>query len=201
MKTIFKRKSYFKRNKKLLFLSLVGCFVISFSGLSADSFDSNMSNKTLELSGNLGWGCTYGTGLSGSLYLTKHFAVSAGAGLSLAGIKIGFGTKYIVRPNSRISPFIEASFAHVTGSSNTTINNEEYNATFEYDSAEILHLRTGLKLKTGSINLYGNIGYGILLNGGNSHYKSGNPNDIIIDLSQILEPGGVEVSVGASVMF
>ncbi len=201
MKNIFEVKSNIKRNRKLLFLSLIGCFALFFSGLSANNYDSNISNKNLELSSNFGWGSTYGTGLSGSLYLTKNFAATAGTGFSLAGLKIGFGTKYIVSPDSRISPLLEASFAHVTGSSNTTISNKEYSATYEYDSAEVLHLRTGLKIKASNFNLYGNIGYGILLNGGNSHYKSGNPDENIMDVSEILEPGGVEISVGASVMF
>lgn len=201
MKNIFELKSNIKRNQGLILLSLICCFGLFFSELSANNYDSNLSNKTLELSGNMGWGSAYGTGLSGSLYLTNNFAATVGAGLSLAGMKIGFGAKYIVSPNSRISPFFEASFAHVTGSSNTTISYEEYSATYEYDSAEVLHLRTGLKIKVSNINLYGNIGYGILLNGGNSRYKSGEPDENIIDLSDILEPGGVEISFGVGVMF
>ena len=185
--------------KHWLSISFLLIIVIIAVPISAIEVDPQIENKAVEIGGGFGWGAPYGFGIEGSFYIIPHANITGGIGISMSGVKIGVGTKYFFKPFERLSPFIGANLSYSGGMSNLNVSINQDTAVYGIDPANFVSLRTGFRYDTGSIYIYGNLGYGIPISGGKSHYQSGSTLESISDLAEIIEPGGLEISISIGI--
>jgi len=188
------------RDRFSIFIMVFSVFLIE--PISANSVNSKLESSKIELGAGIGWGAPYGTGIEGSYYLSSSTSLTSGIGLSIIGLNSGVGMKYFINPLEMFSPFVGANLTHsgVFGSNHTVSVNQD-TAYYTFNPANIFTLRTGLRFQMGYVRFYGNVGYGFTLNGGASQYHSGSTHDSIASFVNTIEPGGLEVSFGASLRF
>ena len=159
----------------------------------------------------LGWGAPYGWGVDLSHLVTGHLDLTAGAGFTITGGKLGVGTRYYFAPERRLSTFVGANLVHSTGFDRVTVtttsgstnggssyyNTPDNNAVVKYTAANLLHLRGGIRWQPlRRFAMLGGLGYGIVLSGGATEYVSGDYSPAARDTAKLLAPGGVELSFG-----
>ena len=162
----------------------------------------------------LGWGAPYGWGLEFSEMATPNLDINIGAGLSVTGTKLGIGSRYYFAPERRVSTWLGGNLVYSGGIENIPIksnsssanngynNNPGQSGVISYKSATLLHLRGGMRWQpVHRFAMFGGLGYGIRLNGGNVEYVSGSFDQPTRDAIEFLSPGGVELSVGMALGF
>lgn len=159
----------------------------------------------------LGWGTPYGWGIDLSHMLTHNLDITAGAGITITGGKLGVGTRYYFTPERRVSAFVGGNFVFSTGwdnlhltSTSTSTNggttyypNTSKDAVINYTPATLLHLRGGVRWQPlRRFAMLGGLGYGAVLSGGTIKYVSGDYDQPARDAANLLSPGGLELSYG-----
>lgn len=141
-----------------------------------------------------GWGAPVGIGLEIEKYIAPTFNLNMGAGLTMTGVKLSVGTKYLMAADKDVSPYIGLNFSSSSGISRLNINVDTDTAKYKINAAKILTPRAGLKLKRGIANFYLNVGYGIVVDGGGNKYRSGSTDTGVANMAALLSAGGVEIS-------
>lgn len=159
----------------------------------------------------LGWGTPYGWGIDLSHMVTNKLDITAGAGFTITGGKLGVGTRYYFTPERKVSAFVGANLVYSTGTDNvhlttnsTSTNggttyyaNSNKDAVINYISATLLHLRGGVRWQPlRRFAMLGALGYGTVLSGGTIKYVSGDYDQPARDFANLLAPGGLEFSYG-----
>lgn len=159
---------------------------------AADAAPRYQGSLTLEL----GWGAPYGFGVSYAHHLSPNWDINGGLGLGIGG-KIGMGTRYYVNPDRPFTPYVGANLVRTGRISDVSVEVDGEQAVYSMSPSGTLHLRGGLRWQPGRIGLLATGGYGILLTGDPVTYDAGyNPSQRLRNVVQIINPGGVEVSVG-----
>ncbi|MBC8374870.1 MAG: hypothetical protein H8E26_02425 [FCB group bacterium] len=159
--------------------------------------ETDVNYDKIELGGIMGWGSPLGVGIEGGYYFNPHSVATAGLGFGFSGFKAGAGVKYLLNPDKMFTPFGGIYLSSSSGLSNLNVTVNMDSAVYRIDPASLLSLRTGLRFQVGFIRVYGHLGYGIALNGGKSHYESGSLSEDVSDFARFMEPGGIEISIGA----
>ncbi|HMV27349.1 MAG TPA: hypothetical protein PLG25_02420 [bacterium] len=149
---------------------------------------------TNEFVATAGWGAPVGIGLEFEKYIVPAFNLNMGAGVTVTGVKLSVGTKYLMAADKDVSPYIGLNFSSSSGIRRLNINVDTDTAKYKINAAKILTPRAGLKLKRGFANFYLNVGYGIVVDGGGNKYRSGSTDTGISDMADLLSAGGVEIS-------
>ncbi|NQT62330.1 MAG: hypothetical protein HQ556_05165 [Candidatus Marinimicrobia bacterium] len=159
--------------------------------------EADISYDKIELGGIMGWGSPLGVGVEGGFYFNPHTVVTGGLGFSFSGFKAGAGVKYVLSPDKMFTSFGGMYLSSSSGLSNLNVTVNLDSAVYRIDPASLFTLRTGLRFQVGFIRVYGHLGYGFALHGGKSHYQSGSLSADVSDFARFMEPGGLEISVGA----
>jgi hypothetical protein len=126
----------------------------------------------------------------------KTMKGNIGLGFSMSGFKMGIGTQYFFKAENKFSPYTGIHFTHNGGIGNLNVFVNQDSAVYAIDAGNSFHLRGGFRYALSSINFYTNLGYGILLSGGKARYVSGSTDDAVKSLATVMEPKGLEVSIG-----
>ncbi len=171
-------------------------FILILLLIPVYAYDADVKDK-LEFGGILGWGSPLGFGVEGGIFNTPHTAITGGLGFSMSGLKLGIGAKYLLSPEKMITPLAGVYLSRSSGLSNLNVSVNQDAAVYRIDPALLLTLRSGLRFQSGFITLSGHVGYGFVLSGGGSEYLSGSDSEDVSRFAGFMEPGGIEISVGA----
>lgn len=159
---------------------------------AADTEPHYRSSLNLEL----GWGAPYAFGVTYAQHLSPHWDLNGGLGIGVGG-KIGVGTRYYFNPQRALTPYLGANLVRTGRVDNVTVDFEGEQVEYSMKPSGTLHLRAGLRWQPGRIGLLATTGYGILFTGDPVSYHYGaNPSPRLRNLVEVLNPGGLELSVG-----
>ncbi len=136
--------------------------------------------RSIGISMDMGWNGLVGFGPTIQYFVSPHFGIDAGVGLSGTGIKLGGRGRYIFL-EKKFSPFVGAGFNYGLGSrGNEIVLEDEGNViSFIVKPSPFLQLTAGGDLVTGSgFFMMFDLGYSILLVGENVELQSGTPTDL-----------------------
>lgn len=159
--------------------------------------EANINSDNIEIGGVFGWGSPLGLGLEGGFYTNPHTVITAGMGFSFSGFNTGAGVKYFLSPEKMFTPFGGVYLSRSSGLSNLNVSVNLDAAIYSIDPASLFTVRTGLRFQMGFVRLYGHLGYGFAIAGGKSHYQSGSLSRDVSRFARVMEPGGLEISIGA----
>lgn len=157
-----------------------------------------------ELGLNLGPGnpCGY-LCLEYSRLLEGHHALSLGGGASFAGANLSLGYKYLFKPSTRFNPFLGLSGFYASGLPFVVVQHpwDHDFATYETLPGFAIAPRAGIRYQTGwLVNLYVNVGYAVVVQGGGARFLKGREPDSVYHASaEKYALGGPELSM--SIMF
>jgi|GEM_PF-3785846 len=169
--------------------------------LAISSFSDETKQFNNELIGNLGWGNPNGMSIEYMRHITTSNAISAGIGISMAGMKYGFGYKYYFNEAETFSPFLGISASQAAGLSKVNVNVNADSSVYSVNSGSAVTPRGGLRFQKNAIRLQLNLGYGLTMTGGGVEYVSGSKLSSVQSLAKAMGVGGVEISGSASICF
>lgn len=187
----------------LVFLSLTPAFA-QFEMPSIDELPVRMT-RTIGVSMNIGWNSLVGVGPTLQYYISPHFGLDAGIGLSMPGVKFGGRARYLFL-EKKFSPFVAVGVNHALGGGDTVLEMEDpdYGTVifFKVKPSTYLPITVGGDLVTGGgFFLMFDLGYSILVSGDNIDIVSGTPTDSQSRALDILYRSGIVFDFGFGYIF
>ncbi len=183
------------KEMKSIFITMVVLLGLASNCFSQTDLNTNEKLK-FDFAGNIGWGAPYGFGFEAGYLIIPSLNLNPGLGLSMSGFKIGIGSQYFFRSDMKFSPYAGINISHNGGLGKLNVNVNQDSAVYKIAAGNTFYLRTGFRYAFSFANFYTNIGYGILLSGGKAEYVSGSNDETVESLAKLLEPKGLEVSIG-----
>lgn len=165
-----------------------------FIALCALNSVARDQEKQNEIGGNLGWGNPSGFGIYYARNIESNHQIGLGAGFSGSGGRLALDYKYLFAEDEDFNPYMGFAFSHATGVSEMRVNVNADTALYDVNGGNAFQPRAGFRYCTGSLGLYLNVGYGIVLNGGGVEYLEGSERESVKDFAEMVGLGGFEIS-------
>jgi hypothetical protein len=194
---------------KQLFISINLFFTLScsFAQLEMPAIEDMpvRLTRSFGLSLDLGWNGLVGFGPTLQYYISPHFAIDGGIGLSSTGFKPGIRGRYLFL-EKKFTPFVGIGFNYGFGAGNEdfVLENDDNGNTIEYYilHSPFLQLTAGGDLVgKGGFFLMFNLGYAILLKEENVVITSGTPTPLQQRAMNSAFGSGIVIEAGIGFVF
>lgn len=187
-----------------VFVLTISCSYAQFEMPSIDELPVRMT-RTIGVSMNIGWNSLVGVGPTLQYYISPHFGLDAGVGLSMPGVKFGGRARYLFL-ESKFTPFVAVGVNHALGGGDTVLEMEDSNTLttifFKVKPSTYLPITVGGELLTGGgFFLMFDLGYSVLVSGDNIDIVSGTPTDNQDRALDILYRSGLVIDFGFGYIF
>lgn len=173
--------------KKLIFLTITLCFTITISAQ-----DDRVRKSAIGLSG--GWGAPYGFGIQYSYSPMEKLDITVGGGLSLSGLRGGFGVRYLFK-TGQTTPFLGLNYASTSGVEELMVDTGNGEGIYDVPSNRAIFLRGGYAIKLDKIGFFFTTGYGIPVTDKEATFVSGVSNPDNQQFADWMRLGGFELSM------
>ncbi len=176
-------------------------WIVTFALLATFAFADDEANVFRnELGLNVGPGNPSGSfGLEFTRQLGEHHSLGMGFGSSLDGANFCLGYKYFFKQETRFNPYLGLSGGYATGfpplMMSKTTNGQLEGAIYKLEPGFEVNPRAGFRYQARwHINLYVNVGYGIVVQGGGAKYLAGTSEFATRKYIELFTLGGPELS-------
>lgn len=185
-------------------VSILSLAHAQFEMPSIDELPVRMT-RTIGVSMNIGWNSLVGVGPTLQYYISPHFGLDAGIGLSMPGVKFGGRVRYLFL-EKKFSPFAALGVNHALGGGDTVLELEDPNygtsIFFKVKPSTYLPITVGGELLTGGgFFLMFDLGYSILVSGDNIDIVGGTPTSSQNRALDILYRSGLVIDFGFGYIF